>query len=285
MLFNAITVPSLTEDPTPLAEKQNYPDFEEDHLPPCLATPTPIVEKQIIETPTEMRFSSTRISIIERTKIKDTVPVETKATELKPITTDDITDATKSKEIKEIKTSETIVSLHKVKEIEEVIKPIVTPSVVTPVINRSSVVETTDNSLETQNNVKNTEKSNLAEREKTVSSVIPPPAAAAPVSTATAPTNTTNQPSNVVPPSIKTSEDQERSRMELQPLNLKKNYDNSKALNKNTLKDRTPGQDLLEWCKDITKNYSGIKVTNLTTSWRNGMAFCAIIHNFQPDLM
>lgn len=276
-----IAVPSLTEDPTPLAEKQNYPDFEEDHLPPCLATPTPVVEKQIIETPTEMRFSSTRISLIERTKIKDTAPVETMATELKLITTDDITDATKSKEITEIKTSETIVSLHKVKESEGVIKPIVTPSAVTPVVNRSSVVETTDNLLETQNNVKNTEKWHLAEREKIVSSAIP----VATTVTATAPISATNQPSNVVPPSIKTSEDQERSRMELQPLNLKKNYDNSKALNRNTLKDRTPGQDLLEWCKDITKNYSGIKVTNLTTSWRNGMAFCAIIHNFQPDLM
>lgn len=276
-LFDAITVPSLTEDPTPLAEKQNYPDFEEDHMPPCLVTPTPIVEKAIIETPSDMRFSSTRISIVERTKIKDTVSVETKATESKPITTDDITDATKSKEINEIKTSETIVSLHKVTESDEMIKPIVTPSEVTPVINRSNIVEPTS-TLETQNNVKNTEKSNFAEREKIISSVIPPTAS-------TAPTNTTNQLSNVMPPLIRTSEDQERSRMELQPLNLKKNYDNSKVLNKNALKDRTPGQDLLEWCKDITKNYSGIKVTNLTTSWRNGMAFCAIIHNFQPDLM
>jgi len=47
----------------------------------------------------------------------------------------------------------------------------------------------------------------------------------------------------------------------------------------------TPGQDLLEWCKDITKGYPGVKVTNLTTSWRNGLAFCAIIHYFRPDIM
>lgn len=47
----------------------------------------------------------------------------------------------------------------------------------------------------------------------------------------------------------------------------------------------TPGQDLLEWCKDITKGYPGVKVTNLTTSWRNGLAFCAIIHHFRPDLL
>lgn len=45
------------------------------------------------------------------------------------------------------------------------------------------------------------------------------------------------------------------------------------------------GQDLLEWCKEMTKGYPGVKVTNLTTSWRNGMAFCALIHHFKPELM
>lgn len=263
-------MPSLTEDPTPLAEKHNYPDFEEDHLPPCLATPTPVVEKSTAIETSEMRINSYRSSLVDRTKIKDTVPVtEFNATESKP--TDDITDANKPKEIKEIQSNETVVSVHKT-ESDEVAKPTPVQPVI-PAINRSSVVELTGTALETQNNVKNTEKSNLAEREKIVSSVIPPAV------------TTTNQIVNVAPPSIKTSEDQERSRMELQPLNLKKNYDSAKVLNKTAMKDRTPGQDLLEWCKDITKNYSGIKVTNLTTSWRNGMAFCAIIHNFQPDLM
>lgn len=47
----------------------------------------------------------------------------------------------------------------------------------------------------------------------------------------------------------------------------------------------TPGQDLLEWCKEMTKDYPGVKVTNLTTSWRNGMAFCALIHHFKPELI
>ncbi|XP_014238227.1 EH domain-binding protein 1 isoform X4 [Trichogramma pretiosum] len=51
------------------------------------------------------------------------------------------------------------------------------------------------------------------------------------------------------------------------------------------MRDITPGQDLLEWCKEVTKDYQGVKVTNLTTSWRNGMAFCAVIHHFRPDLI
>uniref|UniRef100_A0A1A9ZPD6 Calponin-homology (CH) domain-containing protein n=1 Tax=Glossina pallidipes TaxID=7398 RepID=A0A1A9ZPD6_GLOPL len=59
----------------------------------------------------------------------------------------------------------------------------------------------------------------------------------------------------------------------------------NKPLERIILKENTPGQDLLEWCKDVTKDYPNVKVTNLTTSWRNGMAFCAIIHNFEPNLI
>ncbi|XP_060655546.1 EH domain-binding protein 1 isoform X2 [Drosophila nasuta] len=93
-------------------------------------------------------------------------------------------------------------------------------------------------------------------------------------------------------------------RSELQPLDLKKSYESTPAVNNMTtnksatntsnslkpvekilLKDNTPGQDLLEWCKEVTKDYPNVKVTNLTTSWRNGMAFCAIIHHFMPHLI
>ncbi|XP_034062332.1 EH domain-binding protein 1-like protein 1 isoform X22 [Gymnodraco acuticeps] len=45
----------------------------------------------------------------------------------------------------------------------------------------------------------------------------------------------------------------------------------------------TSTQSLLQWCQDITKGHRGIKVTNFSTSWRNGMAFCAILHHFHPD--
>ncbi|XP_014841404.1 PREDICTED: EH domain-binding protein 1-like protein 1 isoform X8 [Poecilia mexicana] len=42
-------------------------------------------------------------------------------------------------------------------------------------------------------------------------------------------------------------------------------------------------QSLLQWCQSITNNYKGVKVTNFSTSWRNGLAFCAILHHFHPD--
>ncbi|KAL4135081.1 hypothetical protein QTP88_006737 [Uroleucon formosanum] len=77
-------------------------------------------------------------------------------------------------------------------------------------------------------------------------------------------------------------EGMKNTRALLKPLNLKDIHTDSGSKGTETT---TPGQDLLEWCKDITKGYPGVKVTNLTTSWRNGLAFCAIIHYFRPDII
>ncbi|XP_013925651.1 PREDICTED: EH domain-binding protein 1-like protein 1, partial [Thamnophis sirtalis] len=40
---------------------------------------------------------------------------------------------------------------------------------------------------------------------------------------------------------------------------------------------------LLEWCQEVTAGHRGVRVTNFTTSWRNGLAFCAILHHFHPE--
>ncbi|XP_077083929.1 uncharacterized protein ehbp1l1a isoform X16 [Siphateles boraxobius] len=42
-------------------------------------------------------------------------------------------------------------------------------------------------------------------------------------------------------------------------------------------------QSLLEWCQKVTQGYKGVRITNFSTSWRNGLAFCAILHHFHPD--
>ncbi|XP_056882667.1 EH domain-binding protein 1-like protein 1 isoform X21 [Takifugu flavidus] len=41
-------------------------------------------------------------------------------------------------------------------------------------------------------------------------------------------------------------------------------------------------QSLLEWCQEVTQGHKGVKITNFSTSWRNGLAFCAILHHFHP---
>lgn len=39
------------------------------------------------------------------------------------------------------------------------------------------------------------------------------------------------------------------------------------------------------WCRKCIEGYDNVRVDNMTTSWRNGLAFCALIHSFRPDLM
>ncbi|XP_076333926.1 uncharacterized protein LOC143237979 [Tachypleus tridentatus] len=40
---------------------------------------------------------------------------------------------------------------------------------------------------------------------------------------------------------------------------------------------------LLQWCRSKTKEYENIDIQNFSSSWSDGLAFCALIHHFYPD--
>lgn len=47
----------------------------------------------------------------------------------------------------------------------------------------------------------------------------------------------------------------------------------------------TAKEGLLLWCQRKTMDYADVDIRNFTSSWTDGLGFCALLHRYRPDLL
>uniref|UniRef100_A0AAQ5Z0P5 F-actin monooxygenase n=1 Tax=Amphiprion ocellaris TaxID=80972 RepID=A0AAQ5Z0P5_AMPOC len=52
-----------------------------------------------------------------------------------------------------------------------------------------------------------------------------------------------------------------------------------------SLESFSQSNQLLTWCQEQTRGYRGVDISDLATSWKSGLALCALIHRYRPDLI
>merc|ERR1712168_1172356 len=57
----------------------------------------------------------------------------------------------------------------------------------------------------------------------------------------------------------------------------------AQASNKSKICMSPQMEAILIWCQCRTREYENVKISNFTTSWSDGLAFCALIHHFFPQ--
>ncbi|XP_020893360.1 smoothelin-like protein 1 isoform X2 [Exaiptasia diaphana] len=108
-----------------------------------------------------------------------------------------------------------------------------------------------------------------AKKQMPVKSPAPAPTPAKPPTPSSAPSPTTpNEPKERV--SLKKAPDPNKA-----PRELKKKPQLKRQMSVSSL--------ILTWCKDVTSGYPGVNITNFSGSFANGLAFCALVHKFNPD--
>ncbi len=60
-------------------------------------------------------------------------------------------------------------------------------------------------------------------------------------------------------------------------------FPSSSGANQRRYDPKNTQKIVLDWCQHSTRNYDNVQISNFSSSWSDGLAFCALIHSFVPD--